>query len=119
MDRMYVGSVVIDVNDLEKMRAFWQDALGYVKDYASDHWVKLSDPNEKGVTVSLQLVPEPRQGKNRLHLDLYARNQMREVERLEGLGATREREPEEDEDFVVLSDPEGNLFCVIDQGATG
>lgn len=119
MDRMYVGSVVIDVNDIQKMRAFWQDALGYEQDYASDDWVKLSDPQEKGVTVSLQLVPEPREGKNRLHLDLYAENQIAEVERLEGLGARRERGPKEGEDFVVLSDPEGNLFCVIDQSATG
>lgn len=119
MDRIYVGSVVIDVNDIEKMRAFWQEALGYARDYASDDWVKLVDPNEKGVTVSLQLVPEPREGKNRLHLDLYARDQMAEVERLEALGARRERGPQPDEDFVVLSDPEGNLFCVIDQSATG
>jgi catechol 2,3-dioxygenase-like lactoylglutathione lyase family enzyme len=119
MDRMYVGSVVIDVNDIAKMRAFWQVALGYREDYASDDWVKLVDPNERGVTVSLQLVPEPREGKNRLHLDLYAEDQRAEVERLEGLGARREREPKEDEDFVVLSDPEGNLFCIIDQSATG
>lgn len=119
MDHVYVGSVVIDVNDLEVMRAFWKDALGYREDYASEDWVKLTDPNEKGVTVSLQLVPEPREGKNRLHLDLYAQDQMAEVERLEGLGARRERGPKEDEDFVVLSDPEGNLFCVIDQSATG
>lgn len=119
MDRLYVGSVVIDVNDLEKMRAFWQEALGYVEDHASDDWIKLVDPKEKGVTVSLQLVPEPRVGKNRLHLDLYAGDQMTEVERLEGLGARRERGPRPDEDFVVLADPEGNLFCVIDQNATG
>ncbi|HVM34677.1 MAG TPA: VOC family protein [Actinomycetota bacterium] len=38
---------------------------------------------------------------------------------LEGLGAERVREPEPDEDFVVLSDPEGNLFCVIDKSDTG
>lgn len=119
MDRMYVGSVVIDVNDLEVMRSFWQATLGYVEDHASDDWIKLVDPNEKGVTVALQLVPEPRAGKNRLHLDLYAQNQMAEVERLEGLGASRERGPNEDEDFVVLADPEGNLFCVIDQSSTG
>lgn len=119
MDHFYVGSVVIDVNDLDKMRAFWLEALGYVEDHSSDDWVKLVDPKDKGVTVSLQLVPEPREGKNRLHLDLYAEDQMAEVERLEGLGAGRERGPKEDEDFVVLSDPEGNLFCVIDQSATG
>lgn len=119
MDRVYVGSVVIDVNDIEKMRAFWQDALGYQKAHASDDWVKLVDPNEKGVSVSLQVVPERREGKNRLHLDLYAKDQLAEVERLERLGAVRERGPNQGEDFVVLSDPEGNLFCVIDQSATG
>lgn len=119
MDHFYVGSVVIDVNDIEVMRDFWQEALGYVQDHASDDWVKLTDPKEKGVTVSLQLVPERREGKNRLHLDLYAEDQMAEVTRLEGLGARRERGPKEGEDFVVLADPEGNLFCVIDQSATG
>ncbi|MDQ3982287.1 MAG: VOC family protein [Actinomycetota bacterium] len=119
MDRVFVGSVVIDVNDLEGMRAFWKEALGYAEDHSSDDWVKLVDPNEKGVTVSLQLVPEGRAGKNRLHLDLYAQDQMAEVKRLEGLGARRERGPQADEDFVVLADPEGNLFCVIDRSATG
>lgn len=119
MDRVYVGSVVIDVNDIEGMRTFWQSALGYDVAHAGDDWVKLTDPNEKGVTVALQLVPELREGKNRLHLDLYASDQMAEVERLEALGATRVRGPNEDEDFVVLGDPEGNLFCVIDRGATG
>ena len=107
MDRMYVGSVVIDVNDISKMRAFWQEALAYELAYeAEDDWVKLVDPNEKGVSVSLQLVPERRTEKNRLHLDLYASEPMREVERLEGLGAERVRGPEEGRDFVVLADPE-------------
>lgn len=119
MDRVYVGSVVIDVNDIEEMRQFWQTALGYDVDYAGADWVKLTDPKEKGVTVSLQLVPERRTEKNRLHLDLYASDQMAEVERLEGLGAKRVPGPKEDEDFVVLGDPEGNLFCVIDKAATG
>ncbi|MDQ3981866.1 MAG: VOC family protein [Actinomycetota bacterium] len=116
---MYVGSVVIDVNDIGKMRGFWQEALGYVKDHESDDWVKLTDPNEKGVTVSLQLVPEPRREKNRLHLDLYASDQAAEVRRLEDLGARKVRDRGGDDDFVVLADPEGNLFCVIDKGDTG
>lgn len=119
MDRVYVGSVVIDVNDIPKMRSFWEPALGYSLEYEADDWVKLVDPNGKGVTVSLQLVPERRTEKNRLHLDLYASDQMGEVERLEGLGAKRVRGPKEGEDFVVLEDPEGNLFCVIDKAATG
>jgi len=119
MERAHVGSVVIDVNDLAVMRGFWQEALGYGVDVETDDWIKLSDPLEQGVSVSLQLVPERREGKNRLHLDIYAADQMTEVERLEELGAERVRGPEPGDDFVVLSDPEGNLFCVIDKSDTG
>ncbi|MDQ3878436.1 MAG: VOC family protein, partial [Actinomycetota bacterium] len=78
-------------------------------------WASLRDPNGRNVNVSLQKVPEPRMGKNRLHLDLYTRDPTGEIDRLIGLGAKRfPREPEPDEDFVVLEDPEGNLFCIID-----
>jgi catechol 2,3-dioxygenase-like lactoylglutathione lyase family enzyme len=110
-----VGSVVIDCNDFERMFAFWREALGYVpRDEPEPDWVVLRDPSGAGVNVSLQVVPEPRVGKNRLHLDLYTRERDAEVDRLLGLGATRHpRTPEPDEDFIVLADPEGNLFCVI------
>ena len=69
--------------------------------------------------MSLQQVPEKRVGKNRLHFDLYTDDQEAEVERLLDIGATRHaRIPEPGEDFVVLEDPEGNLFCVIDTAET-
>ena len=75
----------------------------------------LRDPAGGNVNVSLQRVPEPRVGKNRLHFDLYTDDQAGEVDRLLALGATRHpRTPDPDDDFVVLEDPEGNLFCVID-----
>jgi Glyoxalase-like domain len=112
-----VGSVVIDCNDFDAMLAFWQAALHYEPKYPPkpDDWALLRDPKGTGVNVSLQAVPEKRSGKNRLHLDLYATDQSAEVERLLALGATRfPRDPEPNEDFVVLEDPEGNLFCVID-----
>ena len=113
---MKIGSVVIDCNDFGAMSAFWRQALGYVVTEPDDEdWVILRDPAGRGVNVSIQLVPEPRVGKNRLHFDLYTDDQEGEVERLLGLGATRHpRVPEPGEDFVVLEDPEGNLFCVID-----
>jgi hypothetical protein len=111
-----VGSVVVDCNDFDAMMAFWQEALHYVhRDPVEPGWVVLRDPDAGNVNVSLQQVPEKRIGKNRLHFDLYTADQAGEVERLLGLGATRHpRTPEPGEDFVVLADPEGNLFCVID-----
>jgi hypothetical protein len=51
-----------------------------------------------------------------VHLDLYAQDQTAEVERLIGLGATRfpERDRPADADYVMLCDPDGNRFCVVD-----
>ena len=116
---MRIGSVVIDCNDFETMFAFWQEALHYVpREPPEPDWVVLHDPGHNNVNVSLQQVPEKRVGKNRLHLDLYSDDPHAEVERLLGIGATRHpRTPEPDDDFVVLQDPEGNLFCVVDKPA--
>ena len=114
---MKVGSVVIDCNDFDRMAAFWKEALHYVpREAPEDGWVVLRDPGGANVNVSLQKVPEKRSGKNRLHLDLYTEVPDAEVERLLGIGATRHpRSSDPDEDFTVLEDPEGNLFCVIDK----
>jgi hypothetical protein len=55
-------------------------------------------------------------GRNWLHFDLYAKDQEREVERLLKLGASRHPQMyDPDDDFVVLEDPDGNLFCVVDK----
>lgn len=114
---MHVGSVVIDCNDFDRMFAFWQEALRYTpREPADADWVVLRDPEGTGVNVSLQQVPEPRIGKNRLHLDLYTQEPEAEVDRLLAIGATRHpAATDPDADFVVLADPEGNLFCVIDK----
>jgi catechol 2,3-dioxygenase-like lactoylglutathione lyase family enzyme len=113
---MRIGSIVIDCADFERMTRFWQEALCYVpREAAGDGWVVLKDPNGQGVNVSLNRVAEPRPGRGRLHLDLYAEDQAAEVGRLLALGATRHpRAAEPGEDFIVLADPEGNLFCVVD-----
>jgi Glyoxalase-like domain len=70
---------------------------------------------EEGLTYSLDRYPERRSGKrSRLHLDLYTTDSEAEVERLVKLGARRypwRYAP--GSDFVVLEDPDGNLFCVV------
>ena len=60
--------------------------------------------------------PRGRPGPPRLHLDLYTDAQDAEVQRLLALGATRvewSKRPA-DADYVILADPEGNRFCVVD-----
>lgn len=99
---------------LQPMLAFWSRALGYSPNEAgrSEDWCRLDDPNGR-VNVSLQVVPDPTPGENKFHLDLYTPDQGAEVERLKRLGATVVRGPRPGRDFVVMADPEGNLFCVV------
>jgi catechol 2,3-dioxygenase-like lactoylglutathione lyase family enzyme len=111
---LYVGSTVINAYDIEQSAAFWTAALGYVVRHADSTFAVLTDPSRRWSNVSLQLTEEPKDGPNRLHLDLYATDQAVEVARLEQVGATRvpwEYPP--DPDFVVLADPSGNEFCVV------
>ena len=113
---MKIGSIVIRCYEFEKMAAFWQAALGYVpREPASDGWVVLRDPAGQGPNLSLDRIAEKRTGKrSHLHLDLYTTDQKVEVERLLAAGAKRYpwRYPP-GADYVVLEDPDGNLFCVV------
>ncbi len=73
--------------------------------------------------MSLERVPEPfeRIGKtSRVHLDLYTTDQEGEVQRLMGIRATRyPQEYRPDDDFIVMEDPDGNRFCVVQVPDTG
>lgn len=117
-----IGSVVLGASDVRRAAAFWMEALGYVpREEPEDDWVVLVDPRGVGAQISLGLSETPVRNRPRVHLDLYAgdaRDQAAEVERLVGLGAHRVDWDDypEDADFVVLADPEGNRFCVIDTG---
>jgi catechol 2,3-dioxygenase-like lactoylglutathione lyase family enzyme len=124
-----IGSIVIRVDDLQRQMAFWQAALGFVPRHApEDDFVILQPPDGMGTCISLDQVPSTVHIPPRLHLDLYTEDQSGEVQRLLGLGATRvewSKRPA-DADYVIMADPEGNRFCVIDtagrnsdDGATG
>ena len=117
-DRVRIGSVVIRCHEYDRMFAFWQAALQYEVEHADPKggFVILRDPDRKGPNISLDQSTAKRTGKRGwLHLDLYTTNQHNEVERLVQLGAKRypwRYKP--GADFVVLEDPDGNLFCVVE-----
>lgn len=117
-----IGSIVIRVDNLERQMRFWQAALGYVPRHeASGDFVILQPPDGAGTCISLDRVRAALQIPPRLHLDLYADDQAAEVERLLALGATRvhwDKQPA-DSDYVILADPEGNRFCVVDTAGPG
>jgi predicted enzyme related to lactoylglutathione lyase len=114
---LVIGSVVIRVDDLQRQLRFWCAALGYTAREPVDvDFALLSSADGSGPNVSLDAVPAPRVLPPRIHLDLYAQDQRAEVERLTRLGATEvhwDKRPA-DADYVIMQDPEGNRFCVID-----
>jgi predicted enzyme related to lactoylglutathione lyase len=116
--RLHIGSVVIRVDDLKKQDAFWEAALGYLRRHEPDETSQMLVPADgNGPNVNLDVRPATAQVPPRIHLDLYADDQDAEVDRLLALGATRvDWRPPDGADFVVLADPEGNRFCVIDKG---
>ena len=111
-----VGSVVIDCINFDKIFSFWQEALHYVpREPAKRGWGVLRDPVGRDVSVSLNHDPEKLMCRNWLHFDLYTNDQEGEIERLLKIGATRHPQTyDPDDDFIVLEDPDGNLFCVVD-----
>jgi catechol 2,3-dioxygenase-like lactoylglutathione lyase family enzyme len=116
-DQVRIGSIVILCYEWERTFEFWQAALGYEVKHTDPNggFVILSDPSGRGPNLSLDQVPSSREGKrSRLHLDLYTTDQEGEVERLVQLGARRYpwRYPP-GADYIVLADPDDNLFCVI------
>ena len=112
-----IGSIVLRVDDLRRQTEFWEAALGYVRrDTGADDFVLLRPRDGAGPNLSLDRERSELQIPPRLHLDLYTEDQAGEVERLKGLGATEVRWDKRppDADYVILADPEGNRFCVVD-----
>jgi len=117
-----IGTVVMGVEDIRRAVAFWTQALDYVPKreiVPGDDFVILVPAAGPAPHLALDVSETPTQAYPRVHLDLYAgdaADQAAEVARLISLGASAvdwDRYPD-DPDFIVLSDPEGNRFCVID-----
>jgi catechol 2,3-dioxygenase-like lactoylglutathione lyase family enzyme len=139
---MRIGNLTFDCTDPDRMATFWAAAMGYDKgEYPDDLRAALlagglseadladraiaTDPAGTGPRLFFQRVPEPKTAKNRLHLDLNATPGRRaepaevdaEAERLVGLGATIVHRRDGTwgpypEYHYVMTDPEGNEFCL-------
>ena len=113
----HLDEVVVDCRDAARLADFWLGVLGGHVVRQSHEWVALHPP--RGITVSFQVVPEPKTVKNRVHLDVDVHDLADATEAAEALGATRIGDVVSDElgGFQVMADPEGNEFCLI-LGAT-
>jgi glyoxalase superfamily protein len=132
--------VTFDADDPGTLAGFWAVALGYVEQpppegwdswqaWAAErgiprerwnNWAALVDPQQRGPRLLFIKVPEGKVAKNRVHLDVgagapdYDRTRIEaHVTRLVEAGGQVQRRVEEDDEFwVVMTDPEGNEFCV-------
>ena len=119
-------AVCVDATDPSALAAFWQEVLGWRLTHEEPDEVVLEPPEgsaEDGVAPDLLFlrVPEAKGVKNRIHIDLRPEDQAAEVARIEALGATRVEVGQSSDPsatWVVLADPEGNEFCVL-QALTG
>ncbi len=107
----FVKSVTFDCHDPLAVAAFWAAALGSNVDEDSTPeraWVEPAGWG--GPNLWFQEVPEDKVTKNRQHFDLRAMGSLEdERDRLVALGAHVVRE---DGDLIVMTDPEGNEFCL-------
>ena len=110
-----IHSVTVDCASPARLGAFWHAVLGGTLELdpvpEDDDWASLDVG--PGPRLLFLKVPEPKAGKNRLHLDLTpATTRAEEVERLAALGAAVVADFFEFGRWTVLTDPEGNEFCV-------
>ena len=138
--------ITVDCADPAALAAFWAEALGYrlqdppgnfrtwdealeafgVPPERRNDASAVLDPDGAGPRLFFQRVPEGKQAKNRVHLDLRAAPGLEgdarmaaleaEAERLTGHGAVRlqrnEPAPPHGHGNIIMADPEGNEFCL-------
>ena len=111
-----IASVVVDAVQPRVVADFWCHVLGWHVLDEDDGVISIGPPDGAWPTIDVVPVPESKSVKNRLHLDLRAdgTSTADELERLLGLGARHTDVGQgSDATWVVLSDPEGNEFCLL------
>ncbi len=112
-----IGSVVWGVRDVPRAIRFWTAALGYrpLREPSED-WAILVPREGPGPQLAITIVSSDAETHQRHHLDLYSSDKLAEVERLLQLGAQRVNwKYPTGADYVVLADPDGNRFCIVEK----
>ncbi|WP_088320122.1 VOC family protein [Kineosporia sp. R_H_3] len=117
---MFLENLVVDAVDPGRVGRFWEAALGgeTLTDEPEGFETRLEVEGGPVLDVCFQRVPDLPSEQPRLHLDLLGRAQQAQVvDRLLGLGARHLDIGQHDVPWVVLGDPEGNPFCVMEERA--
>ncbi|HEY2172566.1 MAG TPA: VOC family protein [Mycobacteriales bacterium] len=112
--------LVIDCADLDRITSFWSRLLDLPVAVDSEpDWRDLAPLGTGGPVLSFQRVPDRKQDKNRLHLDFEVADLTRAAARTRALGA-RPASSVHGADrsrWQVWRDPEGNEFCLCEEGS--
>ncbi|BBX94842.1 VOC family protein [Mycobacterium lacus] len=109
-----VEMVTFDCSDPATLAGWWAEQFGgTTHELLPGEFIAVA--RSEGPRLGFQRVPEPTPGKNRVHLDFRAADVDAEVSRLTAAGATEVERHRFGENlrWVVLADPEGNVFCVV------
>jgi predicted enzyme related to lactoylglutathione lyase len=114
-------ALCFDANDPLRLARFWADALHWDIDDETHDEIGLVPTDDTRFRILFVPVPEKKAGgQNRVHLDLTSTSvddQTESVGRLVELGARHiDIGQGPDVTHVVLADPEGNEFCIIEPG---
>ncbi|MCU1419461.1 MAG: hypothetical protein JWP90_1054 [Mycetocola sp.] len=107
-----VAALAIDCADPGALATFWQKLLGGQVVLDTDGNAELRR-NGSNVRFDFLKVPEPKSGKNRLHLDLRSRVYDAAIAEALSFGATLADDVYDGGEWQVLRDPEGNEFCIL------
>lgn len=108
-----VGSVVINVIDIDRAKQFWTALLGVevAREFPGFAW--LERQHDAGIVVALQQVDGPKHGRNRVHIDTGVADLDEGQRRIEEIGGSLVEEQEvQGYRWRIMADPEGNEFCI-------
>lgn len=111
-----IAAIVMDCPDPLALAPFWHAAAGWIPRQSADHYASLRPDSPGGPFLELLRVPDAKTVKNRLHLDVApfpGGETQAEAERLRQLGAAPADVGQHDVSWIVLTDPQGNEFCVL------
>lgn len=115
----HINTLTVDAADPGLLARFWSEALGWHVLFERPEEALIAPERERSeatrhaIPVLFLCTGDPKTGKNRWHLDLVPDDREAEVARLERLGAHRADIGQGDVSWVVMTDPEGNEFCVL------
>ncbi len=111
-----IAAVVVDSADRQVMGQFWSAAAGWPITGSDDELVSVRSATGEGPFVEFLTSTDPKLVKNRMHLDVAPftdDDQTADAQRLIQAGASTADVGQGEESWIVLTDPDGQEFCVL------